>query len=189
MVRTFSIVAMLASASIFISPAHADDDELVRLPGQGEVRNPIAREKAKAERLKPAGGLFISFDSDDDGFITTSEIGAGIPVAFKAADENKDGYLTAIEQQAWAESLPTRDETLANPFRFDPNLDRRVDIEEFTKVISDLGIEYANETTGNILATELKAPKPERRRTLNPFQDEADRKRPNGQRGERVRGG
>ena len=171
MVRTLTVIAMLASASIctsiFESPAHADDDELVRLPGQGEVRNPIARDKTKAERLKPAGGLFISFDSDDDGRITMTEIGAGIPIAFKAADENKDGYLTAIEQQAWAESLPTRDETLANPFRFDPNLDRRVDLDEFTKVISDLGIEYANETTGNILATELKAPKLERRRNAS----------------------
>ena len=33
--------------------------------------------------------------------------------------------LQMLEQQAWARSLPTRDNSLANPVRFDPNLDRR----------------------------------------------------------------
>lgn len=172
MVRTISLIVMLASASVFVSPAMADDDELVRLPGQGEFRDQKKREETKGDRLKPGAGLLVSFDTDENGRISTSEIGVGIPIAFKAADENEDGYLTAIEQQEWASSLPTRDDSLANPFRFDPNLDKRVYLEEFAKVITDLGIDYADEASGDIIVTELKAPKQKPKRTLNPFDRE-----------------
>lgn len=181
MVRTFSLIALLASASLFVAPAMADDEELVRLPGQGEFRDPLKRDKTKGDRLKPGAGLLVSFDTDENGRISTTEISAGIPVAFKAADGNEDGYLTAIEQQEWAANLPTRDDSLANPFRFDPNLDKRVYLEEFTKVITDLGVDYADEASGEIIITELKAYEPKRKRTLNPFDRENVSSR-NGQR-------
>lgn len=162
MFRILSIVS-LATASLAFS-AHAqvespvDEDELVRLPGQGEVREPGLRDRTKAKRLKPGAGLLLTFDTDENGRISTTEIDAGIPIAFVSADRNADGYLTALEQQDWAASLPTRDDSLANPFRFDPNLDRRVDLEEFTSVISNLGIDYADEESGDILVADLKAP-------------------------------
>ena len=163
MFRILSIVSLATASLAFSSHAQVespvDEDELVRLPGQGEVREPGLRDRTKAKRLKPGAGLFLTFDTDEDGRISTSEIDAGIPIAFTSADRNADGYLTALEQQDWAASLPTRDDSLANPFRFDPNLDRRVDLEEFTSVISNLGIDYADEESGDILVADLKAPK------------------------------
>ena len=157
MIRILSL-ACLAAMSLAVS-AHAqpDEDEVVRLPGQGEVRSPGLRDQTKADRLKPGAGLFLTFDQDQNGRISSTEINAGIPVAFRSADRNQDGYLTALEQQDWAARLPTRDDSLANPFRFDPNLDRRVDIDEFTLVISNLGIDYADEISGDILVSDLKA--------------------------------
>lgn len=160
MIKLVSIAALATCSLAFTAAADIDEDELVRLPGQGEVRDRALRERTKADRLKPGAGLFITFDEDGDGRISSSEIDAGIPIAFESADANEDGYLTAFEQQDWAESLPTRDDSLANPFRFDPNLDRRVDLEEFTMVIVKLGQDYANEETGDIIVAELKAPKP-----------------------------
>ncbi|MEL6829842.1 MAG: hypothetical protein AAFO63_06870 [Pseudomonadota bacterium] len=161
MKSVFSLILLTGALAVLATPAHADD-ELVLLPGQGELRDRADRERFKAERLKPGAGLFISFDSDSDGAVTPMEIDAGIPLAFDSADANADGYLTALEQQDWAASLPTRDDSLANPVRFDPNLDRRVNLTEFTSVISGLGEDYADEETGNVLVSSLKAPKPER---------------------------
>ena len=159
----FILKSMLIAGAIAAqtSPAIAED-ELVLLPGQGELRDKVDRERFKAERLKPGAGLFISFDSDANGAVTPTEIADGIPLAFASADANADGFLTALEQQDWAASLPTRDDSLANPVRFDPNLDRRVDLSEFTSVISGLGEDYADEASGDVLVADLKAEKADR---------------------------
>jgi hypothetical protein len=162
MIRSLTILGLIALGTSLSVHAQVDEDEILRLPGQGEVRSPQLRERAKADRLKPGAGLFLTFDSNEDGRISQFEIDAGIPLAFRIADRNEDGFLTALEQQDWAASLPTRDDSLANPFRFDPNLDRRVDIDEFTTVIVNLGTDYADETTGDILVADLKAPRLER---------------------------
>lgn len=148
-----------------------DDDELVRLPGQGELRKQDPKDRAKPKRLKPGAGLLITFDSDQDGRVTQPEMDAGIPIAFARADKNEDAYLTALEQQDWAASLPTRDDSLANPFRFDPNLDRRVDLEEFASVINNLGADYADETSGEIIIADLAAPEPRRNARRDQFED------------------
>lgn len=161
MIRILTALAMLASAAALPAIADVDEDEIVRLPRQGEVRNSEIRDQVKADRLKPAGGLFVSFDADTNGSITPSEIKAGIPIAFASADANSDGTLTALEQQAWAASLPTLDDTLANPVRFDPNLDRRVNLSEFSAVIQNLGIAYADEVSGEIIVASLIATDPD----------------------------
>lgn len=175
MFRTLSIVGLTALSLAWSAHAQVeatpDEDELVRLPGQGEVREPTLRDRTKAKRLKPGAGLFLTFDADENGRISTNEIQAGIPVAFSSADKNADGYLTALEQQDWAASLPTRDDSLANPFRFDPNLDRRVDLEEFTLVINNLGIDYADEVSGDIIVADLKAPDTRRDRRRDEAQE------------------
>lgn len=172
MIRILTTLAMLASTPFLMaSPAIADEDEIVRLPVQGEVRDRTTRDRVKADRLKPAGGLFVSFDTDESGAISEAEITAGILLAFAQADANADGTLTALEQQAWAKSLPTRDDTLANPVRFDPNLDRRVNLDEFSGVIQNLGRTYADEITGDILISSLKALDPDRKkRGVNLFE-------------------
>lgn len=162
MIRSITLAALSAACLTISAHAQVDEDELVRLPGQGELRDDALRQRAQADRLKPGAGLFITFDSDSNGRISRTEIDAGIPAAFETADNNADGYLTALEQQDWARSLPTRDDSLANPFRFDPNLDRRVDLDEFTLVINNLGLDYADETSGDIIISDLKAPRPSR---------------------------
>lgn len=143
--------------------AQAEDDELVRLPGSGEVKSEAAREKLKADRLKPGGGLLASFDTDGNGRISEAELSEGVQLAFVAADQNGDGELTALEQQDWAAKLPTHDDSLANPVRFDPNLDRRVSLREFSNVIYDLGADYRDGDT-ELRVASLRASKRDTRR-------------------------
>lgn len=150
-------------------------DELVRLPGQGEINTSLQTPHQPRSRMKPGGGLMMSFDADSNGRVSRAELMHGVAAAFAQADSNKDGELTALEQQDWAARLPTRDDTLANPARFDPNLDRIVQAEEFTDVIVNLAADYADESSGEIILASLEnndrpgrrddAAKEERRRT------------------------
>lgn len=151
--RTLSCLALcLALPVMAAASGEADGDDIVRLPGQqaarGDYPGPVAPDSPgmpkKGEKLVPGGILFVSFDADGDGIVTPAELEAGISAAFLAADTNGDGQLTALEQQAWAASLPVRDDSLANPVRFDPNLDRVVTFEEFSSVIHQLAASYQN---------------------------------------------
>lgn len=153
----FGGVAALMLAPVTSLPAHADAQggDLVRLPGTGELKQAPDGERQR-ERLVPGGGLFLSFDRDGDGLVTAEERRQGIATAFAAADADGNGSLTALEQQAWAASLPTRDESLANPARFDPNLDRRVSREEFAGVITAIASAYADASNGQIRVADLK---------------------------------
>jgi len=149
--------------SLGAQPAFAEDDTLVRLPGSGEVKSDRDKTILKSDKLKPGGGLLASFDRDGDGRISDAELDAGIAIAFAAADGNGDGVVTAIEQQKWAASLPTRDDSLANPVRFDPNLDRRVSFTEFSSVITDLSQDYRGDGHAELRVASLRAPKTENR--------------------------
>ena len=154
-VLTFSLLVSAAAPAL----AQGADDEVVRLPGQGFTKPEARIARGTPDRLVPGGGLFLSFDANADGRITHEELLAGTAAAFLKADANADGELTAFEQISWADSLPTRDDTLANPVRFDPNLDRKVSEAEFQAVIIDLAAHYVRD--GNdILVSDLKAPKP-----------------------------
>lgn len=144
-----------------------DEDAIVRLPANGEVRSPRDRERLQADKLKLGGGLLASFDTDEDGIVSRADLAAGIEAAFADADANEDGELTALEQQAWARSLPTRDNSLANPVRFDPNLDRRVSFEEFSAVITDLWNDYRADGDDVLKVAALKAPEEKKNRFPN----------------------
>ena len=172
MVRSFPALALaLALFTGFGAAAQAEDDDLVRLPGSGEVKSDGDRAKLKANKLKPGGGLLASFDTDEDGFISSDEFETGIRAAFETADTNEDGELTALEQQAWAANLPTRDDSLANPVRFDPNLDRRVSFKEFRSVILNLGADYVEEGDSVLTVASLKAPEEDKDNGLPDFLD------------------
>lgn len=165
MARLFGLPLLMSALLLapVAGPAMAEDDTLVRLPGSGEVKSEQARSKLKADRLKPGGGLLASFDTDENGKISETELRAGIELAFFEADQNGDGALTALEQQAWARGLPTRDDSLANPVRFDPNLDRRVSFAEFSAVISNLAVDYTGDGHTELHLASLKAPKEKKR--------------------------
>lgn len=172
---------LLASALMTALPVSAqaevdDGDDLVRLPGQGLVKPDSAPAQRNIGRLVPGGGLFASFDADSDGRISAIELSEGTRAAFLAADANGDGQLVALEQQDWAAGLPTRDDTLTNPVRFDPNLDRVVTFEEFEAVIAQLATNYQDDN-GVIEIAKLSAPdpKPERQERRPPGGDRADK--------------
>ena len=137
----------------------ADADDIVRLPGQGRLRPDAPHGRHASGRLVPGGGLIVSFDANDDGHVTPDELRTGAVAAFAAADANADGSLSALEQQDWANSLPTRDDTLANPVRFDPNLDRIVSVTEFVAVVAQLTLDHAD-PDGNIYLSKLATPEP-----------------------------
>ena len=151
----YHFFATLFAAVCALSSA-AETDDIVRLPGQGELRHSDDRKRINADRLKPGGGLFLSFDANQDGEITEVETKSGIIAAFTLADANEDGILTALEQQVWARELPTHDDSLLNPARFDPNLDRRVEFEEFQLVIVSLFADYAEDAGDTISSADLR---------------------------------
>lgn len=167
--RTLIACLALSLALPFTAAASGDDtetadlvdidmDELVRLPGQAAGQpDKISLPGGKVERLVPGGVLIVSFDANRDGVISRDELVEGIAVAFAEADANGDGEMTALEQQAWAASMPVRDDTLANPVRFDPNLDRIVTYEEFYTVVLQLAATY-QDSAGDITLASLAAP-------------------------------
>jgi hypothetical protein len=136
-----------------------DADDIVRLPGQGRLKPDAPHGRHASGRLVPGGGLIVSFDANDDGHVTPNELRTGAVAAFTVADANADGTLSGLEQQDWANSLPARDDTLANPVRFDPNLDRIVSVTEFVAVIAQLAVDHAD-SDGNIYLAKLAAPEP-----------------------------
>lgn len=140
----------------------AETDDIVRLPGQQAAARPDrlalpGDAPGKGKRLVPGGVLIVTFDTDADGAVSSEELTTGIAAAFAGADANGDGQLTALEQQAWAASLPVRDDTLSNPVRFDPNLDRIVTYEEFYTVIVQLAASY-QDSDGNLPVAGLTLP-------------------------------
>ena len=147
----FSVIA-----AMLVAPSFAEDkDDLVRLPGQGEVKSERIAQVGAA-RLAPGGGLMASFDTDANGRISIQELETGIKAAFIAADANADGELTPLEQQDWAGNLPTRDESLLNPARFDPNLDRLVNEKEFSFVIRSIAEGYREDGSTEVVLATLK---------------------------------
>lgn len=169
--------ALSVSAGFVSPPALAEDDAVLRLPTQGAVRDRALRRQMKTERLKDGAGLFVSFDKNDNGVVTREEISSGIQSAFARADANRDGNLTPLEQRDWARKLPTHDDTLANPTRFDPNLDRRVDIAEFTMVVENLVEGFADEASNTIVLADLKAPKTKREQRRDETAERAQEQR------------
>ena len=166
-------ITLLAAALVFAMPSVAEEeDDLVRLPGQGEVKTERINDVG-AQRLAPGGGLMASFDADANGRISLPELEAGIVAAFHAADANADGELTPLEQQDWASNLPTRDESLLNPARFDPNLDRMVSAEEFSSLIHSMAAGYAEDGSSEVVLSSLKR---EPRRETNNLDDDQDQR-------------
>lgn len=172
--RPIAVIFALLAASAAPALAQGADDDIVRLPGQGFTKPDAHVARGTPDRLVPGGGLFLSFDANGDGRITHEELLAGTAAAFLKADTNADGALTAFEQINWAESLPTRDDTLANPVRFDPNLDRRVSESEFESVILDLASHYIKADNQDLLIADLKAPKPKPERKKEPVRPDGN---------------
>ena len=170
LIFVLSAAALVGLAAPASAGAGDESDELVLLPGQSYPGPGQRRSKPNGhapDRLVPGGGLIVSFDTDQDGQVTPAELAAGIQAAFEEADTNSDGYLSPLEQLSWAERQPTRDDTLGNPARFDPNLDRRASYAEFDTVLTSFAADYASES-GNIRIADLKAPKPEREKRAAP---------------------
>lgn len=154
----YRILLPALTIAVFMTPVAMADDDLLRLPGQGELKPDTINNSINVPaRLAPGGGLLLSFDSNSDGLISLDEIDSGIIEAFGHADANADGNLSPLEQFAWAEDLPTRDDTLSNPARFDPNLDRAVSLEEFSGAVRHIAAIYADETTGSVALVSLEA--------------------------------
>lgn len=192
-----AIIGLTLGSSLFLGTGFAETEEtLQRLPAtnaQESRGGPLGRasdsDGKKANRPKPrkrlvaGGGLLQSFDADNDGIVTKTDLVEAVPVLFSVIDTNQNTYITALEQIAWAQALPFRDASLANPVRFDPNIDSRVTLKEFSYVMNQLFQQYASEETGTVLVADLyQIPKREDRGKKPP-----PPKRGDGKKGERPR--
>ncbi len=162
---------LIAALVLMALPVSAQEilpaDDLVRLPGGGTVKP--GSKPGLPDKLVPAGGLIASFDINGDARVDARELQDGARAAFRRADANADASLTALEQISWAASLPTRDDSLANPVRFDPNLDRSVSEAEFVSVIDRLAGAYRDEGSGTVSLARLEAPKDDAREERGPI--------------------
>ena len=158
--RPFMIKPLLGAFALallpgfFLSVEAQENEVLVRLPGPKDRHAATELPERKGEKLVAGGGLLVSFDKNRNKVIEPEELQAGMRDAFLNADSNGDGSLTALEQKDWADQLATPDETLANPVRFDPNLDRIVSEAEFFTVIEQIAESYA-EPNGEIPVSSL----------------------------------
>lgn len=152
-----ALITTFVISVLSVSALAQDQDEVVRLPGQGELKLEAVDYVEDIGRLIPGGGLLLSFDTDKNKEITPEELESGIEAAFLLADRNKDGRMTPLEQIKWTQTLPSHDVSLANPARFDPNLDRVVRNEEFHDVIMILATQHMDEVTGIIHVSALKS--------------------------------
>ena len=59
MIRSVSLASLALLCLGSFAAAQVEEDEIVRLPGQGEVRSADLRERTQADRLKPGAGLFL----------------------------------------------------------------------------------------------------------------------------------
>lgn len=163
----FSLRALVAALAFPVLAGQAGaettpvvDDDIQRIekstrPDRDRLRGPDGKPPMK---LKDGASLFMSFDADRDGRVVASEIETGITEAFAAADKDGGGFISVLEQQSWAESLRPVDSSLANPVRFDPNLDRRISFGEFNAVILGLAEDFSDEATGDVILADLKEP-------------------------------
>lgn len=190
MLRIVGPIFLFVAFLLASQPAFAQEDEIVRLKhaSQGLVKpsddlNAPYRNRARGNRYVPGGGLMISFDFNGDELVSLEELERGATEAFAVADANEDGALSALEQQDWAEELPTQDDTLANPVRFDPNLDRRVSLDEFSSVILQLGLAYLDQELqlirlSDLVATARRPERPKPRRVGQTQGNRGERQRP-----------
>ena len=161
-----AFVGILIGSNMFLGQGLAEtDDTLERLPipntqqgldrpgrdGESGERRPPPRKK----RLVSGGGLLLSFDANADRIVTFAEVDAGISAAFVQADANQNTYITALEQASWVETLEFPDASLTNPVRFDPNLDSRVTVKEFTRVVGQLYRQYEDGDLGHVSVDDL----------------------------------
>lgn len=182
MIRNICTIILFSFAFAEISVAQEDDIVRLKHAGQGLVKptkdlNAPYRNSGPKSRYVPGGGLMMSFDYNEDQHVSMDELARGAKDAFANADANEDGTLSALEQQDWAEDLPTQDDTLANPVRFDPNLDRRVSLEEFSSVILQLGLAYVDQDLQLIKLSDLRAQPKRAERKKQPVRDRAPRRR------------
>lgn len=173
MLRPIIVSALFMAAPLYGALAQ---DDLLRLPGQGELKDDTKVHVEGLGRLIPGGGLLFSFDTDKDGQITKAELEAGIEAAFLAADANANGRLTPLEQKRWSEGLPTRDVSLANPARFDPNLDRVVRDQEFASIVRLLAEPHVDPVSGAIPIIALKSKQQNRVAPGQIIDEERDRR-------------
>jgi hypothetical protein len=123
--------------------------------------------------VKPGALLFASYDTDQNGRITRTEVETGAQRSFAVADANKDGEIAGFEQNAWAESIGSIDDVLSNPMSFDVNLDKRITPAEFAQGLRRLATPLEDAGSGDILYPALI-------QGLNRSQEQADRGPPPG---------
>lgn len=118
--------------------------------GRGGDENEPIRALLSADAL-----MFVSFDTDGDLSTGAAEVEAGIPREFARADANRDGSLTPIEFQNWANAVLGGGQV--GPFRldFDRNVDNSITRDEFESEIRGRVRDYDSNENGVLVRSEF----------------------------------
>lgn len=118
--------------------------------GRGGDENEPIRALLSADAL-----MFVSFDADGDLSTSATEVEAGIPREFARADANRDGALTPIEFQNWANVVLGGGQV--GPFRldFDRNVDNSISRDEFESEIRGRVRDYDSDENGALARSEF----------------------------------
>ncbi len=118
--------------------------------GRGGGENEPIRALLSADAL-----MFVGFDADGDLSTGATEVEAGIAREFTRADSNRDGALTPIEFQNWANVVLGGGQM--GPFRldFDRNVDNSITREEFESEIRGRVRDYDADENGVLARSEF----------------------------------
>lgn len=118
-----AIFALIAGAGITASA------QVERIPFRGD--GPGGDSIGDARFIRSGALLMASFDANHDFIVSDEEIEAGAASTFLHADADNNGYVSPLEQRAWAARVTSETDVLGNSSFFISAIPGQVGEKEF----------------------------------------------------------
>lgn len=168
-VLKMTVLALMTGAG-FAASAQVD-----RIPFRGE--GPGGDSIRDARFIRSGALLMASFDANHDFVVSDEEIEAGAASTFLHADADGSGYVSPLEQRAWAARVTSETDVLGNSSFFISAIPGQVGEKEFVAGIK-IFAERFRDADGQILFSSFTF-EPKRRDDKDKEEDVARLRRPN----------